>query len=306
MKYNSKRTMKLYNQHLFDPVQTDGLFDIPYIFPVDVRPEHLISFNQAMTFRGDKRNTGVHFFIDDYQFERIWNHPKRYLSILKGFQSVFTPDWSSYLDTSLSLILWNHYRKQLIGQYFQNEGLTVVPTVNWAFQNSYRFCFCGIPKEGTIAVSQGVYHHPVYRKIWERGINEAVRRLFPKKILFYGKPHPFESGNAEVSFYSNQHLERARFQHYQKTSTPHHNLRTQFLVEHPGIIFNAAKKYHIPYDEWDELQQETILKSLQAPDPFNSEKGNIATWANHFAIQTAFHFKRTMIRKTQRERPLEE
>ena len=201
----------------------------------------------------------------------------------------------------LAMQIWNHYRKMTVSQFLQNQGVTVVPTLNWSRPESFAFCCDGIPVGGAVSTSAfGMMKMPHLCNGWTEGMNETVRRLKPNRILCYGKPLDFEPLNADVVVFQPEHIQRMRGK--KKQTDP----RTQFLVEHPGIIFNAAKKYLIPYDEWDDLQQETILKSLQAPDPFNSEKGNIATWANRFAIQTAFHFKRTMIRKSQRERPLEE
>ena len=46
----------------------------------------------------EKKNEGRHFFIDDYQFERIWSAPDKYTCVLKGFKCVLTPDFLLYLD----------------------------------------------------------------------------------------------------------------------------------------------------------------------------------------------------------------
>lgn len=36
-------------------------------------PSRLMSFNEMKT--ADDEHAGIHFFIDDYQFERIWRSP---------------------------------------------------------------------------------------------------------------------------------------------------------------------------------------------------------------------------------------
>ena len=131
MNDSAKRTAKIYNYSLFDPLSTEGLFDIPRLQRVNVVPEVIIPFNYALSFQGDRERTGIHFFIDDYQFERVWHQPEKYLNVLRKFQCVFTPDWSMYLDFPAAALLWNHYRKQVIGQFFQNNQIQVVPTVGW-------------------------------------------------------------------------------------------------------------------------------------------------------------------------------
>ena len=51
----------------------EGMYNIPSIEPTNIKPGKYIGFNYAMT-ADTQDDTCVHFFIDDYQFERIWNH----------------------------------------------------------------------------------------------------------------------------------------------------------------------------------------------------------------------------------------
>lgn len=50
-----------------------GEWDIPALRRERFVPSRLIGFNYALRTR--RRNAGVHFFIDDYQFERVWRQP---------------------------------------------------------------------------------------------------------------------------------------------------------------------------------------------------------------------------------------
>ena len=71
-----------------------GKYNIPIIKPVNIDnlPE-LISFNYAKSTK-DKADKGIHFFVDDYQFLRLWKNPSQYINLLKQFRVVFTPDFS--------------------------------------------------------------------------------------------------------------------------------------------------------------------------------------------------------------------
>lgn len=40
-------------------------------------------------------------FVDDYQFERVWAHPERYIDKLSKYALVATPDFSTYSDMPL-------------------------------------------------------------------------------------------------------------------------------------------------------------------------------------------------------------
>lgn len=65
------------------------------------------------------RTKGYIFFVDDYQFIRLWNDPDRYMPMLQQFRYVLTPDFSLYTDFPKALQIWNHYRKHWIGAYMQ-------------------------------------------------------------------------------------------------------------------------------------------------------------------------------------------
>ena len=52
--------------------------------PIPYGVDHLIGFNELLTCGGTD-GAGVHFYIDDYQFERFWRSPERYLRALLAF-----------------------------------------------------------------------------------------------------------------------------------------------------------------------------------------------------------------------------
>lgn len=75
-----------------------GPYQIPVIQPVPAAEKvRWIPFNSARTnaLRGAH---GVHFFIDDYLFERCWNDPDRYAKLLSEFRAVLSPDFSLFTD----------------------------------------------------------------------------------------------------------------------------------------------------------------------------------------------------------------
>ena len=129
----------------------------------------------------------MHFFLDDYQFERIWRQSERNIERLKNFDCVFTPDFSLYLDMPLAMKIWNVYRSRLIGQMMQDAGLEVIPTLQWADEETLKFCFDGLPQNGVYAVSTvGVMQDETARSIWTAGMNAAIEKLQPECILLYG------------------------------------------------------------------------------------------------------------------------
>lgn len=198
-----ERTMNTYNLHDFDESRAEGYYQIPTLDRVVVRPEHLIGFNYVKsTPPVDK--AGVHFFLDDYQFERIWNNPHDYATILAEWDCVLTPDFSLYLDMPIAMMIWNIYRSRLVGQIMQDLGCTVIPTVSWGDSRTFDFAFLGIPKGGTIAISTiGVKRDDEAFKVWTEGMTAAIESCEPRNIIVYGGDVGYDYKGLEVSYIDN-------------------------------------------------------------------------------------------------------
>ena len=196
------KTDRAYNLDLVSRYDC-GPGGMPELAPTDAKPADMMGFNYAKTASDeDKRGKACHFFIDDYQFERVWTTPSAYLDCLRGFDCVLTPDFSLYMDMPAPMQAWNRYRSQALGVYWQREGLQVVPTLSWAQPESYTFCFDGIPKHSTVATSTvGVARDEAARAVWLDGMREAMRRLEPSRVLLYGKDIGFDFGGCKVVEY---------------------------------------------------------------------------------------------------------
>ena len=99
-----------------------------------------------------------------------------------------TPDFSLYTDYPKAVQIYNCYRKQWLGALWQEFGINVIPTVSWSDKDSYKYCFDGVPKGATIAVSSvGTQNSSEAKTAFINGWYECVSRLEPNTILFYGK-----------------------------------------------------------------------------------------------------------------------
>lgn len=172
-----------------------GKFDIPVIEPeeIDIRHIEWIPFNYAKTTKNPE-GKGIHFYVDDYQFIRLWNRPNEYISLLQKFAAVCTPDFSQYTDMPVSMRIYNHYRKHWIGKYWQLHGIKVIPTICWSDKNSFDWCFDGEPTNAIISISSvGTQNNEKSMEMFDVGCREAIKRLNPVEILWYGKcPEKFD------------------------------------------------------------------------------------------------------------------
>lgn len=130
----------------------------------------------------------MHFFLDDYQFERFWRQPERYLNALSRFPLVLGPDFSLYTDFPAPLQRWNHYRNQLLTAWLQQHGVHAIPAASWSDEDSFRWCFDGISPGGAVAVSTvGCLVHKDAQEGLAQGLDELIRRTHPAELLVYGK-----------------------------------------------------------------------------------------------------------------------
>lgn len=208
--FHRETTINQYNLDLFDPAKTEGRFEMPVLDPVDHVPKRLQGFNYVLN--KPDHEAGVHFFLDDYQFERIWQRPEFYIEKLGEFDCVLTPDFSLYIDMPVAMQVWNVYRSRLIGQIMQRYGYTVIPTVSWAYSDSFFFCFDGLPEGATLAVSTiGVKQNEEQLEIWRDGMNVMIELLKPKRLLVYGGAVEYDYGDIEVHYFENETTERLKY-----------------------------------------------------------------------------------------------
>ena len=184
--------------------QVPGSFDALHagqLFPSDNRwgipvlqsqavcvPDWLVPYRQKIRCTDTLDDGAVHFFLDDYRFESVWNRPKKGLQALHPYATVLTPDFSLYRDWPLTLQLWNTYRNRWCGCLWQSEGFCVIPTVSWSSAESYAFCFAGIPQRSVVAVgSVGVnFSDPLTESLFVSGFQEMLKQLEPRVVLSYG------------------------------------------------------------------------------------------------------------------------
>lgn len=203
------RTDEAYNLPYVDLERTEGFYQMPIIESETHIPKGLMGFNYALT-SGDN-SKGIHFYVDDYQFERIWNDPHKYIDVLRDYDCVLTPDFSLYVDMPISMKIWNVFRSRLIGQMMQDEGLTVIPTVSWAEKETFDFCFDGLPEGGVMSISTiGVKQDPHAFEIWKAGTTELIKRKNPSALLVYGGAVDFDYGDTKVFYFSNEVTERMK------------------------------------------------------------------------------------------------
>lgn len=179
------RTDDSYNLSLVNIADCAGKEGYPTLKPGDAAPMDMISFNYCKS--ATEFDVGVHFCIDDYQFERVWNKPKEYVELLKKFDCVVCPDFSVYMDMPVPMRKWNIYRSRALGHWWQEQGVNVIPNITFSGPDSYGYSFDGMPEGHTVFLSTvGVTKNKEWRELCLQGIDAAMKRIKPERVLLLG------------------------------------------------------------------------------------------------------------------------
>ena len=169
---------------------TGNWYGIPDMAATDTTGDKLLRFCDFNQIE-DHENYIAHFYYDDFKFINAWRNPDKYMDKLKQFKAVISPDFSLYTDFPRALQILSCYRRQWCGKYWQDHGIDVIPDVVWGDEESYKFCFLGIPKRSTVAVSTvGVTNDADWNNkensLFLDGYKRMLDVLDPTTVILYG------------------------------------------------------------------------------------------------------------------------
>ena len=190
---------------------------IPHELISYVEAKHI--YNQKLKANSDFHvNAYVHFYIDDQKFdglrEGIWAKPYAALDIIRHFAGAITPDFSTNADFPDPIKRYNTYRMRLFGCFLVNNGITVINNVRWGTEETWDYCFDGIPFNSIVAigtVASGI-NKLENRPLFNAGFDKMINLLAPRTIIVYGSANYdcfkqlSESGIQIISFPSQTSL----------------------------------------------------------------------------------------------------
>lgn len=176
----------IFNLSLTTNIETVGQYDLPKLQASNVIPDNIISFNYALSCKQPEKYF-IHFYIDDYQFERIWNRPEYYAKILGRFKGIISPDCSTYTNMPKAQQIFQVYKSRLISAYFQGLGYEVIPNISWSDEKSLEWTLEGIPKNSTIALSTNGVLNKSIKDNFIKCYKKAIEILDPTSIIIVGE-----------------------------------------------------------------------------------------------------------------------
>lgn len=176
--------------------ETDGKWEIPLIKKRDVELSNvnLIAISDTKyNDREENRRRGVHLFVDDYKFENVYKNPERAIVRLSQYSFVLTPDFSTYSNMNYWRQLESVAHSRWCGAFWQDQGMSVIPTVSWSTSTSFDFCFDGIEEGSIVAVGMIGCKHS--KKEFLYGYDKMLTKINPSTILCFGSPFEEMEGN---------------------------------------------------------------------------------------------------------------
>lgn len=196
MNINTSKGMRSDNLFMRNEYSGHGKWNIPLIKKqaVDVENISLIACSDTRS-NDNETNTknGVHFFVDDYRFNGIYNNPEKSLRKYSQYAFLLSPDFSTYADMNLWRQLESVAKNRWCGCYWQEQGLTVISTISWSTPRSYEFCFDGVEKNSIIAI--GMIGCKQNKKEFLRGYDYMLSKIEPEAVICFGTPFDEMRGN---------------------------------------------------------------------------------------------------------------
>lgn len=184
MKHHEKRFLATFN------LENRESWNCP-LFSISLNHfDNVIGINEVLSFKGDKSRTLVHFFVDDYQFERVWNKPELWAEKLRGFAVVLTPDFSALEGLPEEVNLYNAWRSARVGQIWQeawiDEDTQLVPTLIYTNEKDVVRATRLLAPFGWYAISTTGIRTTSEFERFTNGLLQASKELVPRGLIVFG------------------------------------------------------------------------------------------------------------------------
>lgn len=174
-------------EKLPDPLRTWAGQDTPD----DGKTTWLYNFGAIASSGIPWDRTILSFFSHDDTFESWWDIPSYYTAraITSGVKMAVLPDFSLYISDPRIVHLYNIYRSQWLGRYFQECGIKVIPRLRFDFKDeeTLKIALFGIPRGCPLLI----YGGNEKKEDADMGnfyalIQAALDELKPQTFILYG------------------------------------------------------------------------------------------------------------------------
>ncbi|MGN0845693.1 MAG: DUF4417 domain-containing protein [Kiritimatiellia bacterium] len=164
-----------------------GKFGIPLVRrqTIDLDNIGLIACTNTIPDDEEYFDFGVHFFVDDYDFGNVYEHPEKTYPVYSQYRFCCTPDYSVYREMPPWRQIESISHSRWCGAWWQSKGMKVFPTISWDKYSSFDYCFEGVEERSVVVVA--TYACRMARAVFMRGYDAMLERIQPEAIICYGE-----------------------------------------------------------------------------------------------------------------------
>lgn len=189
--------------------EVEGKWGFPLVRKQDIDLAHieLIACSDVSSHDTKNLHKGVHFFVDDFRFDKIYDHPERSFKRFEKYRFLLTPDYSLYAEMNPWRQIESVGKSRWVAAKWQQLGALVIPTISWGLARTFEFCFDGIERHSIVAV--GMIGCKRNKRDFLRGYSVMLDKIEPEAIICLGKPFEEMKGNiVEVDYRSSRKVVR--------------------------------------------------------------------------------------------------
>ena len=150
-------------------------------------PNQIMPFNKALNYQGDLSDTFVAFYSPDKSFERVRQHPKKYLSFFHRTAGIIGPDFSVHSDMPIIKQKSQMNDNLSLTYYYGSQGIPIIPNLRVGVDELTEEYLSAIPTGSYVSVgTHGFIKEKQEQYEWYCFLETVINSLQPKGIIVYG------------------------------------------------------------------------------------------------------------------------
>ena len=164
-----------------------GKYDFPQIAPVNYLPEEPVFPFNHLRSKSKKGSYWYHCFTAERNFNNIYVHFENYIELLRAAKGIISADFNLYRDYPEYVLIENCRHNRMVDYALQQAGIPMIPTAGFAGESSWEWCFDGLPKNSTVAITTNTLNDKEAHRLFVGGVNAMVKKIQPTAIVVCGK-----------------------------------------------------------------------------------------------------------------------
>lgn len=179
-----------FQAYLVEGAEFTGIEEYPIIrkeMVPNVLPKKIMTFNEAINYRGDLSETAIYFFSPDYRFERIRRNPKKYISFFKRTAGIFGLDFSVHSDMPIIKQKSQMNDNLSLSYFYGFNGIPIYPAPRGGSDSINDEYLKAFPHETLLVIGvHGFIKEKWQKHEWICWIEKIIKELNPKGLIVVG------------------------------------------------------------------------------------------------------------------------